>query len=316
MLYNGDFNLNLLNCQNHKLTNDFLDTMYSNMFFPLITRPTRITSYNATLIDNIFTNDLDNCSFSGLFFTDISDHLPIFCLPITQDQIDIFNDSTHVVSRDMHGDGVLKFRDKLRNTNWTDTCISNNPINTYNSFTNKFTELFDACFPLRKHKIRTSKFSKPWMSYGLLTSIKTKNKLYRKYLKKSSHVNKKLYVDFKNKLNHSIRIAKRLYFETKLKSAASNIKKTWQILNEVINLKKCKSKLPTVFYSNNRDISDPIEIANRFFDYFTNIGPNLAKQIPISFTSAGSYLRGNFPNSLFFHCVSELEIIEIVKSLR
>ena len=26
MLYNGDFNLNLLNCQNHKLTNEFLDT--------------------------------------------------------------------------------------------------------------------------------------------------------------------------------------------------------------------------------------------------------------------------------------------------
>jgi hypothetical protein len=57
-----DFNLNLLNCQNHKLTSEFMDIMYSNMFFPLITRPTtRITSYNATLIDNIFTNNLDNC---------------------------------------------------------------------------------------------------------------------------------------------------------------------------------------------------------------------------------------------------------------
>ena len=41
----GDFNLNLLNCENHKLTNAFLDIMYSNMFFPLITRPTRIPSY-------------------------------------------------------------------------------------------------------------------------------------------------------------------------------------------------------------------------------------------------------------------------------
>ena len=55
--------------------------------------------------------------------------------------------------------------------------------------------MFDACFPLRKHKKSTSKFSKPWMSYGLLTSIKTKNKLYRKNLKKSNHVNKKLYFD-------------------------------------------------------------------------------------------------------------------------
>ena len=172
--------------------------------------------------------------------------------------------------------------------------------------------MFGACFPLSKHKVRASKFSKPWMSYGLLTSIKTKNKLYWKFWKKPSHVNKKMYIDFKNKLNHSIRIAKRLYFETKLKSATSDIKRTWQILNEVINRKKCKSKLPSVSYSNNRDISDPFEIANRFCDYLTNIGPNLAKQIPISSSFAGSYLRGNFPNSLFFHYVSELEIIEIV----
>ena len=159
-------------------------------------------------------------------------------------------------------------------------------------------------------KVRTGKFSKPWMSNGLLTLIKTKHKLYKKYLKKSSHTNIKLYSDFKNKLNHSIRIAKRLYFETKLKSATSDI------LNEVINRKKYKSKLSSVFYSNNRDISDPIVIANRFCDYFTNIVPNLAKQIPVSVTTAGSYLRGNFPNSLFFHYASELEIIEIVKTLR
>ena len=311
----GDFNLNLLNCHNHKLTNEFLDTLYSNMFFPLITRPTRITSYNATLIDNIFTNDLDNCSFSGLFFTDISDHLPIFCLPITQDQINNVDDSTYVVSHDMHNDGVLKFCDKLRSTNWTDTYTSNDPIKTYNSFTKRFTAMFETCFPMRKQEVRLSKFSKPWMSNGLLASIKTKNKLYKKYLKKSSHANKKLYTDFKNKLNHSIRIAKRLYFETKLKNATSDIKRTWQIQNEVINRKKCKSKLPSVFYSNNQYISDPIEVANRFCDYFTNIGPNLAKQIPISVTTISSYLRGNFPNSLFFHSVSELEVIEIVKSL-
>ena len=154
------------------------------------------------------------------------------------------------------------------------------------------------------------------MSNGLLTLIKTKHKLYKKYLKKSSHANIKLYSDFKNKLNHSIRIAKCLYFETKLKSATSDIERTWQILNEVINRKKYNSKLSSVFYSNNRDISDPIEIANRFCDYFTNIVPNLVKQIPVSVTTTGSYLRGNFPNSLFFHYASELEIIEIVKTLR
>ncbi|CAH3145263.1 unnamed protein product, partial [Porites evermanni] len=52
----GYFNINLINYQNHHLTGQFLDGMYSNMFFPLITRPSRITSHTATLIDKIFEN--------------------------------------------------------------------------------------------------------------------------------------------------------------------------------------------------------------------------------------------------------------------
>ena len=54
----GDFSLNLLNEQLHQLTSEFLDIMYANMLFPIITLPTRITWHSATLIDNIFTNDL------------------------------------------------------------------------------------------------------------------------------------------------------------------------------------------------------------------------------------------------------------------
>ena len=57
------------------------------MFFPLITRPTRLTSNTATLTDNIFTNNLNNFSVSGLMFCDISDHLPIFTLLLGQSKI-------------------------------------------------------------------------------------------------------------------------------------------------------------------------------------------------------------------------------------
>ena len=76
----GDYNLNLMNYNNHQFTNEFLDSMFSSIFVPLITRPTRITSNTVTLIDNIFSNDLDNHAFSGLFITDISDHFPVFTI--------------------------------------------------------------------------------------------------------------------------------------------------------------------------------------------------------------------------------------------
>ena len=41
----------------------------------VISRPTRITNISATLIDNIFVNDINENFTCGLFFTDISDDL-------------------------------------------------------------------------------------------------------------------------------------------------------------------------------------------------------------------------------------------------
>ncbi len=59
-----------------------------------------------------------------------------------------------------------------------------------------------------------------------------------------------------------------------------------------------------------------MNIANRFCDYFTNIGPNLANNIPASSQISSSYLTGNFVNSLFFQPVVQSEITEIISSLR
>ena len=49
----GDFNIDLLNPTKLKIIDDFLDTMYSMSLYPTITKPSRITSHSATIIDNI-----------------------------------------------------------------------------------------------------------------------------------------------------------------------------------------------------------------------------------------------------------------------
>ena len=55
----GDFNINILNSHSHQPTNEFINLMTSNSLYPLISKPTRMTSSTATLIDNIFTNNLE-----------------------------------------------------------------------------------------------------------------------------------------------------------------------------------------------------------------------------------------------------------------
>ena len=74
----GDFNINLLNYNDHQPTNDFLDSLASNSFIPHILHPTRITSHSKTLIDKIFSNYITHEIISGNITANISDHLPPF----------------------------------------------------------------------------------------------------------------------------------------------------------------------------------------------------------------------------------------------
>ena len=58
-------------------TNEFIENLFSHMFVLLINKPTRNTAHSATLIDNIFTNNLSNKALNCILINDLSDHLPI-----------------------------------------------------------------------------------------------------------------------------------------------------------------------------------------------------------------------------------------------
>ena len=64
------------------------------------------------------------------------------------------------------------------------------------------------------------------------------------------------------------------------------------------------------------ECNDPVEIANKFCEYFTNLGPNLADKIPTSPKSHMSFLTTNFVNSMFVDFATRQKIIEIANSFR
>lgn len=306
----GDFNINLMNYDCHGTTGEFLDGMFSNLLCPLISRPTRITTHTATLIDNILTNAFDNHIIKGLIFSDISDHLPIFAI-LFEKQTTYPNACDIITFRDKCPKNIEKFKERLANLNWSSIENDNDPSNAYTTFFTKYNNIYNDCFPLKKVSSRNSKSFKPWISKGLLRSIKKKNKLYKQFLYSPNPGNESIYKVYKNKLTHSIRVAKRLYYDKKLADNKSNIKETWKILNSIINKKNPKSKLNSVFNYDGKEVLDPVEIANRFCNYFSSLGPNLAKKIPATTVVPKSFLSGEFLNSIFLDAVTENEIIEI-----
>ena len=87
--------------------------------------------------------------------------------------------------------------------------------------------------PLLKRKFKQS--SKPWITKGILKSIKIKNVLFT-----SGHVDK--YRFYRNKITTLIRHNKKLYYQTYFSQHMKDLKKTWSGINEVMSRKKRKSK--------------------------------------------------------------------------
>ena len=141
---------------------------------------------------------------------------------------------------------------------------------------NDFIEEYSTCFPLKVLKGKqVTKFFSPWLSPGLLKSVNKKNRLHKRFVSSPSTSSETKYQAYKNKLTHLIRIAKRKYNDSKFENARNDLKTTWKLLKAVINKHKSMSSPPTSFKYEGRTLTDPMENADRFGKYFTNICPRL-----------------------------------------
>ena len=114
------------------------------------------------------------------------------------------------------------------------------------------------------------------MSEGLLKSIRFRNKRVLKV--KSSRQTAEQYANLKTNIRTYNKIIKRLirklkrqYMATKFEQCKSNLKKTWNILNEVLGRTK-RDTTSEFFIIDQEKISDPKLIANYFNTFFINIG--------------------------------------------
>ena len=193
-----------------------------------------------------------------------------------------------------------EFNQAVLSCNWSPVLDESDPNISYNLFMDKFNQLYELYFPFKEHKTKSYKPRKPWITTGLVKSIKTKHKLFLVYINHNSTENHNKYKIYRNKLNHLIKISKNKYFTQKLENARSDLKVTWKILKDLMKTTKRKSNYPNAFKYNNNMISDSALIAGQFNDYFTNIGPSLNLKLQDTNIDPMHYLGGNYVHSLFF----------------
>ena len=131
----GDYSISLMNIESHGPSQEFAKMMYSFSMYPCITKPTHVTTKSASLIDNIFCNSMPGSSlFTGILYTDISDHFPIFYI---DKSLTNTNCLKYLKKNRMYSvENQEKFARLLRERNWSDVLSSEDPQSAYSLFFN------------------------------------------------------------------------------------------------------------------------------------------------------------------------------------
>ena len=118
-------------------------------------------------------------------------------------------------------------------------------------------------------------------------------------------------------LNRNIRLAKKGYYARQFEKYRCDIRKTWDTLKSIINKLKSKSVYSNTFFFDGRQVNNITTIANKFNEYFTAIGSDLADAIDISGKPIfSSYLRNASVTNFIFTYTNSDEVLTLINGLK
>ena len=124
--------------------------------------------------------------------------------------------------------------------NWNETLQLNNndPNLSFDQFYKKVNSVIDNHLPLKKLSKRELKQQfKPWIRTGIRKSIKTRDKVFNKYINSKNHNKDQLYNEFKRYRNLIVKLtrqSRKNYYQSYFNdNYFKNIRKTWDGIKSI-----------------------------------------------------------------------------------
>ena len=326
LFFGGDYNANLLEINQKENYQELFDIFVSRGILPKITLPTRFSSRRATLLDNIFCKEPENStvSASGIFVSRVSDHFPVFtCLePFKSSK----KKAKYITVQKKSKEATNKFVDftekRINETVFESELISD-PNTNYDKLESILIEGNQRFFPTERKRFNKYKHKlNPWMTNGIMQSIKFRDELYRK-MKTHPHISDDYLAYKTNLLNYSkilqqtIRRAKFSYHKDIFTKFKLDSKKTWQHINDILCRKKVSTEFPDFFLENDCPIYDKKHIADRFNHFFVNVGPSFSDKIPEpAGLSYKHFLKKTINSRFTFDLVHSSDICKTIQNLK
>ena len=294
-------------------------------FFPIITKPTRVTETSATIIDHIITNDLTRRLFPIILKTDLTDHYltaVVATINIKRKQCQsgkiLRGDMSHFSTENFNND-VEQFADRFLEDLTEITAENFN--NVFDYFTNSYKRIVDQhapikCLSRKKQRLQ----NKPWISKGILISIRNKQKMYKTHFLQGSNVFKVIYKTYANKLTKVKSLAKKLYIARGLSKCKGDGCKMWEAVKTLIpsNSTKKSKATPSELRIDGSLIQNPKLMADEFCKHFTNIADSILDSLNLtSYTSDFKhYLPKRVTDSIFMQPTDLAEVFAAIMSLK
>ena len=126
----GDFNINVLDFEQNRKVQNFVNLMFHFGLVPTINKPTRVTNKTISAIDHIIKNSIYNNDFkTAIIRTAISDHFPITYAFKLRSSMSSKNHqkNRYLYKRLINESSKATFKRGLRKTSWDTVKGLDNP---------------------------------------------------------------------------------------------------------------------------------------------------------------------------------------------
>ena len=219
-------------------------TLISNGAIPLITKATRISDHSSTIIDHIITNDIKNNIQPGVIESCyLSDHYPIFCqigkptpapsFKKCKGPVNYYRDKSKFNPEDYNLDLNLALSNLFEKT----PEINSQTFDTvFNKSIKTIKDIIDIHAPLKSYSRRQKRLKrKPWITKGILVSIRKKNSMFKPYFINGNAAQKHLFKTYTNKLTKIKALSKSLFYKNELSKNKNDPKIVWNIIRTLLS---------------------------------------------------------------------------------
>ena len=332
ILFFGDANIDLIKYDTDSASQNLIDILSKHGFVQAVSRPTRITDHSATLIDHIYTNNIDQTISSNILTLDISDHLATTCTvklgsssrlnraapnptanSKNRSKPRMFNEANH-----------NNFHRLIANETWEEALNENDASKKFDKFCETYTNHYNTAYPLKANRIRRTHERlepKPWILPWLEAACARKKRLFHDKIKSPTEQNTAAYTKMVKFCDKHVNIAKQRYYKKQFDMHRDNAKNQWKIINGLLNRNKCK-------HSENFQLKEPdgttlstdAAVSEKFNSYFSSIAANIKTQISTrqTFDPGGfqEYLHGSNENSIHLSPTDPIEVHKIIGGLK